>query len=254
MGKRRMTVLAVVTSFVLLAALLASIYSVWWGDGPAPIILPEEPATFAPIEDGPSTAPSASDDAFVRVEITPENVQSVIETLSRPDAYSADLRLTRRYYDTSTTTLRKIHRRDALLACSFYSASGTLEKSLVTDGDRCYTWLTENGAVSENALGNASYDSLQNTPTYEDLLALEPSQIHSASYSVVAGEDCITVMTVDPESGYEDTYHIAISSGLLLQFSREKDGQQRLFLEMTGFDLARPEDSAFFLPDGTMPQ
>ena len=64
----------------------------------------------------------------------------------------------------------------------------------------------------------------------------------------------MSVTLWDPETDYEDTYHISITTGLLLRYQREKNGEQRLLLQMTGFDPASPEDSAFTLPSGEFPE
>ncbi|MDR2360469.1 MAG: hypothetical protein LBD85_04195 [Oscillospiraceae bacterium] len=136
----------------------------------------------------PSASPADSAALEGLVELTPQNVQSVVASLSRPKSYSRTYSVTL-YWDGD-------------------SSSETLNVTLSDNA------LTINGETFDAAEKNADeIDLLARIPTYENLLDVSPAEIRSADYISFDGGQYIRVRY----NGlmYIHEYFISIESGLL---------------------------------------
>lgn len=254
MNKKRITVLSVTAVCVLCIAVLLSFSSYLAAAGnPKPIILPSAPATGPDPADsvGPTAAPSG-ERGLAPVEIDVSNVQAVIESLERPEAYSASLLLTRSYgAQSGGTTTTQVFRRSDFLRTDVYDGGNTLLRSVLTDGARYFSWTrVSSQQFYEGALGDVTYDELTGVPSYETLLELPRDQLRSAAYVTERDQDCIQVRCAPADTGDEDTYWISMNSGLLTRFERTRGGEPRLVLEMTDYSQEEPDSSLFTLPNG----
>ena len=198
----------------------------------------------------PSETPGIGDIAQgegTRVEITPATVQSTIEALSRIGSYSR----------TVTTSLEgaintaQVWVDGGWTRSDLSLSSGVIVHTLVGDGTvwRWYgndptviTWAEEEGAVDFESQG---------IPTFEDVLALEPSSITSAGYGERDGYLCINVEVDVPELGQKERYWVSTENGLLVAAETEVDGAVVWAMTTTVPEIPIPSNASFSLPDGT---
>jgi hypothetical protein len=100
--------------------------------------------------------------------------------------------------------------------------------------------------------GNDPYlaDRLQRIPTYEDILALDPSAIREAGCTLTdEGEWRILVAAENRDFGYLDIYYISLETGLLVA-AEQWAGDTRIYAMTAGkADLSAPDDQLLLLPE-----
>lgn len=188
------------------------------------------------------TAQSVAD-----VEITTDNVRSVIASLSRPDAYSCIIE-NRLYYAGSSSSLRcRRYVRDGLIRTDTLTETGSVRSSLIRRGDTIYSWNADNSAVFEGSAGNFSDDAAAMLPTYEDVLADGVVPL-TAGRTTTDGEPCIVVsFELD---GYRCAYSISASSGLLKSASFYSGDTLTRSVTVSGMVNEAPDKAYFSLPGG----
>ena len=257
MGQKNKTVLALLIAVVIVAAVGASSLFNLISPGAPAVVLP------AATEPGSTEEPGTpGGDFFTPVEVTPETVQSVIETLSRPsnyartvtiltavggDAYAAD---TARVWvdgapDTTWPRWTQTERT---------RPTGQVEHSIIEETGEgegtLYLWYNNDREYRSYPADRWSADLSQRIPTYEDVLALERDSITDTGYEEKSGTPCIYVEVEDPELHYRQRYWVSVSDGLLVAAETVKDGQVVLSASASGMEST--EGTAFTLPDGTL--
>lgn len=112
------------------------------------------------------TAQSVAD-----VDITTDNVQHVIASLTRPEAYSCTIE-NKLYYTGGSSSLRcRRYVRDGVIRTDTLTESGAVRASIIRRGDTIYSWNADSSAVYEGRAGSFSDDASAMLPTYEDVLA-----------------------------------------------------------------------------------
>ena len=112
------------------------------------------------------TAQSVAD-----VDITTDNVQHVIASLTRPEAYSCTIE-NKLYYTGGSSALRcRRYVRDGVIRTDTLTESGAGRSSIIRRGDIIYSWNADSSAVYEGRAGSFSDDASAMLPTYEDVLA-----------------------------------------------------------------------------------
>ena len=185
--------------------------------------------------------------AAVPLDVTPDTVQAVIATLSRPTRYRR------------TATVRRTWsggERDTPLVVTVSGRWTRVDRALpdgttrhaVTDGVTTYLWYGDGGTVITVPAGSVSADNEQLIPTYEDVLRLPRARIASADYHrIESGIDCIYVETTQEDSRKE-RYWIGVSTGLLVAAEMLLDENSIYWMEAA--EPEEPPPDAFTLPDG----
>ena len=119
---------------------------------------------------------------YLPVEVTPETVQAVIATLSRPESYQRELNVTLFWSGGSSSDQVRIW-ADGGYVKTDITTGGTVQHRLVGDG-KLYLWYGGDRTWKELTAGETTGDLAQRIPTYEDVLALDPEQITDAGYAV----------------------------------------------------------------------
>lgn len=229
---------------LLVAAVLISIRG-GTRDG---ITLPESSGTTEPEQ-----TPVSEEDPFL--EVDRENVQAVLDTMARPDAYHQVLTVTNLWESGSAETTVELWRSGALIRAR-RTENGRVE-NLLTNGTTVWIWY--DGETSAKALTpeeSVSFDDLSGIPTYETLAAIPASSILEAGFVTLdqgEGTDCLYLSVSD--GVYEDRYWVDVSNQLLCRADTLLDGVQTYQLRQTSCQALSPEDTAlqdvFQLPDGT---
>ena len=208
------------------------------------IVLPENTQNTPIVNMGSQlmTAQSVAD-----VEIGPENVRSVISSLSRPREYSCMIRNTL-YFDGGSSALQcRQYVRENAVRTDTLSASGAVQSTLLRQGETAYAWDTGDNTPYQGSWGEFTNDAAAMLPTYEDTLDSAVT-LTDAGREDVEGEPC--VRAAFDRGGYRCVYYISAASGLL-KTARFYSGDT-LTREVTVSELKiePPEEVLFRLPDG----
>ena len=216
---------------------------------PSRIELPSEEENYT---EAPSVSDSSTDHLTV-VSITPQTVQTAIETLQRPVVYRRTVRVQHFWGEDSSGTVETTvsvsspwTRLDRILV------DGRIRHSL-TDGERTYIWLSNSSDVFKTSAGSISSDEELAIPTYEDVLTLPVENIITADYRTISDTtNCIYVETSADDYGYSLHYWISVDSGLLVAAEKLLNGETVYRMWETGIDLVPAFEDEFTLPDGTI--
>lgn len=190
-------------------------------------------------------------DQFVRVEITPKTVQSVIATLTRPQSYYREITIELWAGEESSVTTAQVWVDGEWTRSDVTAPGGLVQHNLVGDGTRWLWYDNDREAISFPA-DQAVSDLVQRIPTYEDVLDLSEKDITDTGYEDYSGLNCVFVEVKQEELDSYERYWISESSGLLVAAERVKGDQ--LLYRMTALSLESPAplSSSFALPDGTV--
>ena len=246
MERRNRNILVVLIGIVITVAMLSSFGLGLFAPDTAKIQLPTPAAS-------PSQAP-VGEDEYVRVEITTETVQYVVEhTLTRPESYGRTVTIEDFWGEgQSGVTRATVWVDGGWTHTTATLPGGAVRHSIVGDG-QFWLWYEGNSRVLTGSADENSADlEGQRIPTYEDVLKLKQSEIADAGYEDKEGVSCIFVETVPDSQGYAERYWISTDSGLLSCAETRLEGQ--LIYRMSAFSVDRPvpENASFALPDGTV--
>jgi len=206
----------------------------------------------------PSAAASASgsgtqstEDAVIRVEVTPETVQAAVATLKRPESYVRLLTVERLWSGGSGTVQIAVTVSGELTRADTKGTDGHV-RHMITNGQTTYVWYDEERTYYTGAAGDISADEEQSILTYEDVLALDVDQITTADYRVFSNEESIYVETGEDAAGYVLRYWVSVDSGLLIGAEKLQSGTAVYRMASQPVTETLPTAKDFTLPDGTV--
>lgn len=249
MERKRRTLFAVLIATIIVLAVFSSFAITLFGQEDYQIKLPN----LSTDKDTNSTGDqSSSDDSFIRIEVSPETVQNVIATLTRPRSYYREINL-EIWADAEhfAVTTAQVWVDENWTRSSVTTPSGMVQHNLVGDKTRWLWYEGDKDALAFPADDVVS-DVAQRIPTYEDVLNLPRSMITDAGYETYAGADCVFVEVEQKELNSRERYWISVADGLLMAAERVKD--DLVVYRMTAQSTVSPAplDSNFALPDGTL--
>jgi len=186
---------------------------------------------------------------FREIEITPDNVVSVIETLNRPDAYilHAVIEINGMGKSSSTSLTHSVRNG---MSADVSETDGHIFHSVRANG-QVYVWKDNGEAVLTPDFGE---DAAAGIAAYEAIFDIAPENILSTGYEAFDGFFCIRFSVCDPELALITDYLIDTDSGLLVS-SETRDDSGIVLYRMNTLSIERdtPSDDVFLLPDGSMP-
>lgn len=201
-----------------------------------------------PVPSGTAGPGSVDQEAGVRVEVTPETVQSVVAAMDRLESYSR----------TVTTTLEGVSAQTKVWVEGGWTRadmdlpSGLTVHTIVGDG-RLWRWYDREDKVLSWEADSSSMDvEGQRIPTYEDVLELETGSITGAGYEDKNGESCVYVEVAVPQLDQVERYWIAESSGLLTAAETVAAGELVWSMTAAGLETPVAAGVSFQLPDGAV--
>lgn len=247
MGEKSRANFIVVIALILAAAVIYSFAASYFSETPN--------VSFAELDPSPGSGPSGQDPAggTVRVEVTPETVQSVIGTLNRYTSYRRTV--TVEYLgggEVLATLTAEVAVDGGWTRSDLTQPDGRIQHSIVGDGV-CWMWYDALPTYAQIPAGEDAADLAQRLPTYEDVLALDRRRITEASYVQLNGLPCVYVEVDQRELGYVERFWVSVESGLLAASESEKDGET--VYRMSSFEVLSPASGlqdSFTLPDGTV--
>ena len=200
----------------------------------------------------------APDNPASLIEITPDNVQSVIATLERTEAYSRTISQTHYWAYGTASSAAEIEIWVTPTALRITRDNG---ENMILTAAEFHIWFEGRPHQTRPVtagLGESLeqiLDEFQGIPSYETVLELDPAQIIEAGYVLqnIDGVYEYTIYLVFETGvlGYVDRYYISLSSGLLITMVTI-DGDIPIFrMETLSLTLEAPEEDVFTLPDGT---
>lgn len=248
MERRKRTLFAVLIATIIVVAVFSSFAINLFGRDTYQIKLPDLSENGEP---GQSDDGMNANGQFVRVEVTPQTVQSVIATLARPQSYYREITIELWAGESSSVTTAQVWVDGGWTRSDVTSPSGMVQHNLVGEGTR-WLWYGSGDSVVSLPADQAVSDLVQRIPTYEDVLELPQNEITDTGYEEYSGLECVFVEVRQEELNSSERYWISVSSGLLVAAERVKDEQ--LLYRMTALSIESPAplSSSFALPDGTV--
>ena len=248
MEKNKKMVLAMMITAVILIAVFSSFGLNLFRGGTPEVTLPTA-SPAASEQPGSETDPGISG---VLVEVTPQTVQNVIATLSRPESYYREV-TTESFWgeESSASVVSKVWVDNGFTRTTSTFPDASLEHTIVGEGKR-YRWYNNDLDWFETSADENDADLMQRIPTYEDILKLDPETITGTGYEEKGGTACIYVEVEQSELGYLERYWISVERGLLVAAETLKG--ERLVLRVSAYSVEIPVRSGavFTLPDGTV--
>lgn len=238
MDQKKRTLLVIAIAITVLAAVFVSIV--------LPALTNRVPTVTLADVNQPS---QGAEKDFLPVEVTPETVQNVVASLSRPDSYFRALQVSLYWTGGSASDKVEIW-ADAGYVRTAVTSGSTTQYRLVGEG-KLRLWYAGDRTWQEADAQEGSADLAQRIPTYEDILDLDPQAITDAGYESKNGKDCIFV-EVKQTGGSLDRYWIETATGLLCA-AETYEGEKKVY-EMTQTQFTAPLEAGvtFSLPDGTV--
>ena len=199
-------------------------------------------------------------DQVLRVEVTPQNVQRVIEQIKQPDEYSRLVKLERYWQEGGETSnvyvqwvkdwvrmdITENHEEKHVIITPGKASSDEIEKK-----KRTYIWYgNSEDYFSAPAILSASEE--QGIPSNEDILLLTSDDITYTDYRMMESVNCIYMETMPDDSGYKNHYWISVDSGLLIAAERTWNEKTIFRMSSSEIDTSTIPVEAFTLPDGTV--
>lgn len=189
---------------------------------------------------------------YIRVELTPDTVQSAIATLSRPLSYGRSV--TVEYWwepGASAVTTARVAVDGGWTAVEAVLPDGRVEHTLVGE-EMLYRWYQGEVRYYSGPAERETADLSQRLPTYEDVLMLDKTLITETRYEERDGLHCVYLEVCQPELDFLERFWVAVNTGLLVAAETVQDGA--LIYRMTTSQVEAPVERGvvFSLPDGTV--
>ena len=244
-SKKRLAIALAITCLIV-AAIVASF-------GRSLFFVQIPSITLADVDGAGSASSSGSDgpegDQYWQVAVTPETVQSVVATLSRPDSYYRELTVETLWSGGSYSSTVQYWEDSGWSHIRQTLASGAVRHDLVGP-ETAYYWYEGSSAWQSFPADERSADLSQHIPTYETVLGLDLDEIIETGYEQKGSFPCVYV-EVQGEEGTRERYWISTDNGLLVSAEREVNGA--LVYRMTAYGPVQtpcPATASFALPDG----
>ena len=192
--------------------------------------------------------------------MTPETVQRVIESLSRPQSYERSFSVERFWPGGSGTTVvevchaygwTRLDSSDSVETRHVILRDPPDEPSEADADGNCWIWY---GGETAFFSGSAalSADEEQGLPTYEDILLLPQESILTSDYRTLDNTACIYVETRSDSNGYQERYWVDVETGLLAA-AEWLEGETLIYrMSSIAADSDPVSAERFTLPDGTV--
>lgn len=242
MERHNRNILIGLIAVVIIAAVFSS-FGLSLFAGPTPgIVLP----TPAPSGQGGQTG--QEQESGVRVEVSPDTVQSVIAALERLESYSQVVTSTLE----GSTAATSVWVDGGWTRADMILPTGRLIHTIVGNGT-VWRWYDDDPATVTWDADGASVDvEGQRVPTYEDVLALDKARITAAGYEEKNGYACVYVQVDIPELDQRERYWVSSDNGLLVAAETETGGEVVYSMAANAPEIPASANASFVLPDGTV--
>lgn len=212
--------------------------------------------TYITLPELTDSSPAASsdretEDAVIRIEVTPETVQAAIATLARPTEYRRQMTVERFWSGGSGSTAVSVLEGGGWIRIDVTEVGGRVRHT-ISNGETVYIWYDAERDYYTGPAGDITADQEQGILTYEDILALETETIALADYRSWNDQECIYLETEEDEDGRLCRYWVSLSSGLLVGAETLLEGEAVSRVTAQPIMDTRPTPEDLTLPDGTV--
>ena len=186
--------------------------------------------------------------------VTADNVQVVLQSMTRLTAYHQTFAVTRRSGTQTRAAVVDIWTSGTRMRARISDAFET--KNYLTDGQTVFLWYEDaETPVALAAREDVSFEALAGLPTYEDLIAKPAACVREGGFLADGADKRIYVRTVEADG--ERQYWVSTDSGLLYRQTTTVEGTvvyeaEQTFLEELA-DGDETLEGIFQLPDGSAP-
>lgn len=238
--------IAIAVAFLIFALLIVAFFTGTRGNARDSITLPEaHPQEQAPIANEP-------EELFLSVDAS--NIQSVLDRMSRPEAYHQMLTI-------STMSSGKSGSKTVeLWEYGNYARAIITEQShvqhLMTDGEFLWIWYEGDSSPAELLCSEEiSFDDIVGIPTYETLVALEPTEITDAGFLALHDMDDTSCLYIASTHGdFVNRYWVDAATQLLCKADSLYFEQQIYQLRQNSCEMLMLDEASlreiFLLPNG----
>lgn len=242
MEGRNRNILVALTAIVIALAVFSSFGLPLFTGPTATITLP------TPAPEGSAQPGQSEQGGGVRVEVTPDTVQSVIAAISRLESYSRVVTVT--LEGSASTALVWV---DGGWTRSDLTLPTGLTVHTIVGQEQVWRWNNSERTVLTWGADEASVDvEGQRIPTYEDVLALDRSDITDAGYENKNGFPCVYAEVCVPELNQWERYWVSSDTGLLMAAETQVGETVVYTMAATAAEIPAPAWASFQLPDGTV--
>ena len=248
--------LIIIISVIVTAVSIAAIFSLpntFLGNNPK-INIPEEINDFQG-ENGNIVFNKVED--IKNLDITKENVISVILSLNRPSTYYFELKSTVFANEQSFTQYNRVWTKNEFSkhSCHFEYDDGTLSQiqNLVITNKFIYSWAENSINYTQTARGDFTADDFVLFPTYESLAAYTEDDIIDFEISERNGSFYLQITVLDSKTQNTTTYYIDIKNGLLTEAVSFYKNKLVYSANATYYSINSFDNSIFMLPDDSLP-
>lgn len=187
-----------------------------------------------------------------KIDISKENVKSVVAALARPSEYYTETQSILSYTGGSATYNRRKWVKNGRTRIDVMNNYGTAVSHAIYAGGNVFLWRPGDRTYYKTAEGSISPDDLQMMMTYEDILKASDESILTAQYTQYDGINCIYAEVSDPKLLYTERYWVSVSTGLLV-YGQTLNESGSVIYSITALrtDISPQNDEIFELPDGT---
>ena len=184
------------------------------------------------------------------VTVTADNVQAVIATLSRPQAYGYTAEKTYYYPSGSALSLSLVRVSGDRGRVDVFDTTGTVYKQLVCTLTNVYIW--GRGELSYyTADRNAfSLEDEAGVPTYESILAISADDIIDAGVREHNGRLCVYLTSSYELGRYTREWYVDIDSGLMYSCDTREGGELVCSVVCRDMTIGEQDGGLFVLPNG----
>lgn len=240
MEEKRRTILVIAIAVTVFIAMLVSFGLPSFGGSVPTVLLP----------DTTQESPTTDETESLLIAVTPETVQSVIATLSRPESYYRKLQVTLSWTGGTAETEVDVWAEGDWIKTTAQT-NDTVRHQLLGK-DTVYLWYEGDSTWWEGKADRVSADLVQRVPTYEDVLSWNPAQITDAGYERKDDKNCVYVAVKDEVLNCTYRYWIETVSGLLCAAETIENGAVVYQMKETALTAPMTETFSFALPDGTV--
>lgn len=189
MERRKRTLFAVLIATIIVVAVFSSFAINLFGRDSYEIRLPDLSQDSTENQPGDEVG---SGGQFVRVEVSPQTVQSVVATLvrARPQSYYREITIELWAGETSSVTTAQVWVDGGWTRSDITSPSGMVQHNLVGEDTR-WLWYDDDPEAISFPVDQTVSDLIQRIPTYEDVLALPVDEITDTGYEDYGGLNCV---------------------------------------------------------------
>ena len=185
---------------------------------------------------------------IAQVTVTADNVQRVVETLSRPSAYSYSAELVYHYPHGSSSKTAEVYVSGDRSRVNVKDSQDTVEKQLVYTKDSLYIWGSDGVLYYEGDRGSFTPEDEAGVPTYESILSLAPSSVTDGGVREYSGRLCVYLTSSYELGRYTRDWYVDIDSGLLHACDTKENGAVIYSVTCRDMQIGEQEQSLFASP------